>query len=305
MNDLIILLPEFICESVTECFTDYIISFYRLKENFTIDIDDLKDKLGSRPSVIFIMHYFGKVQPMSILNQVRILADSSNSIIIEDTTHSVFSKKSTIGDYMVCSIRKWLPLPGGGVLYYNRNIIGVDSPNYPKSLDNKRSYGMILKDMFIKNGYDCNNEYRRIFRESENVLDRQREIYGISDFSRFIGSCVSVNKIRERRKHNYERLIKKLKKIGVTAAISLEEWETPLTCVLRVPEREKFRSYLMDKHIYCAVHWPFDGKNADQRPFAIKNEKELISLPIDQRYDDNYIDYMLEAVENYGGDLIF
>lgn len=305
LNNMTIILPEFICESVTECFVNYNILFYRLKEDFTIDIDDLRKKIGGRSSVIFIMHYFGKVQPTSILRQVRLLADDSESLIIEDTTHSVFSRKRTIGDYLVCSIRKWLPLPGGGVLYYNQNRLGVDFPNYSKSINNNRTYGMILKDMFLKKGFDCNREYRRIFRDSEEMLDKQEDIYEISDLARFIGSCTSIEVIKEKRKHNYDRLTKKLETIGVTAAVSLEKSEVPLTCVLRVPERARFKDYLMEKNIYCAVHWPFDRIEEEQRPFAIKNAKELISLPIDQRYDDDHIDYLFKTIEEYGGELLF
>lgn len=37
--------------------------------------------------------------------------------IVEDTTHSVFSVRRTIGDLCVCSLRKWFALPGGGALY--------------------------------------------------------------------------------------------------------------------------------------------------------------------------------------------
>ena len=101
------------------------VTYYKLKEDFSIDLDDIKAKIQGRNTILFIMHYFGSLQKSDILSEVRSLADKNGAIIIEDITHSLFTRSQTIGDYMICSIRKWLPIPGGGSLYYHH-----DSFNY-------------------------------------------------------------------------------------------------------------------------------------------------------------------------------
>ena len=53
------------------------------------------------------------------------------------------------------------------------------------------------------------------------------------------------------------------------------------------------------------MHWPFDGMYPDQRPLAIRNAKELISLPMDQRYNKTHMTYMIDILEKYGGELSF
>lgn len=300
-----ILLPEFICESVTDCFDRKKISYYKLKDDFTVDVDDLQKKVGNGHIVLFLMHYFGSLQPSHKLEKVRIMADQSDSIIIEDTTHSIFTRRQTIGDYAICSIRKWIPISGGGVLYYNRAPLEFGEPNYPKSTDNIRSYGMILKDMFLNYGFNCNSEYRRFFSESERRVDNQTEIYGLSDFSRFIGSCVSINHLIETRRRNFQQLDRLLDKCGVKPVVDFASSSVPLVYPIRVNHRDSLRAYLMDNKIYCAVHWPFDNHQPMQRPFAVKNAEELISLPIDQRYGEVHMHYLIDVLSRYGGDLLF
>jgi len=300
-----VLLPEFICESVSNCFIHSKINFYKLNEDFSIDIADLNRKLSSSTKVIFLMHFFGTLQPVSILSSLRTIANDNGCIIIEDTTHSVFSSKTTIGDYMICSIRKWMPVSKGGLLYYNQNKLDVSQPNYSKSIDNNRSYAMILKTLFLKQGLDVNGEYREIFVKSENDLDNQKEILMMSDFSTFVARCNSIDVLTERRKRNYEMLYKALNERGVKPAIELYPDEIPFTFPMRVRDRDALREYLIDNRIYCAVHWPFDELQRENRMFAVKNSRELISLPIDQRYDDKHITYLIEVLSKYGGDLLY
>ena len=265
-----VMLPEFICESVIRSFDGHPITFYRLNTDFTVDTEDLSKKITSGCAV-FLMHYFGAVQPSSILQRVLDLCAARNCLIIEDTTHSIISKPSTIGDYQVCSIRKWLPIPGGGVLYSKEDRLGIMKASHPVSENNERTYGMILKDLFLKGKLDCNQEYRGIFAFCEEQLDRQEEIYQISDLARFISSCFSVNEIRKRRITNYRILQSKLKEPGIFPALSLSDDQCPLSLPIHVSERDKLRQHLMENRIYCAVHWPFDGHCLEDRPFARKS----------------------------------
>lgn len=300
-----ILLPEFICESVTNCFDKSKVAYYRLEKDFSVNIDNLQEQIGNAPAIIFVMNYFGMIQSSATLQKIRLLADQSGSVIIEDTTHSIFSKKQTIGDYMICSLRKWIPISGGGVLYYNCNLLNFINPDYRESIDNSRIYGMILKDLFLNKGFECNSEYRRIFSDSEFKLDEQVEILGISDFSKYLASCVSIEEMIEKRKTNFEQLDNAMRKIGIQPVVNIDSMSTPLAYPIRVKNRNKFRTYLANKNIYTAVHWPFDGYKPAQRPFAIQNAMELISLPIDQRYSKEYIQYLINTIQTYGGDLLF
>ena len=113
-----ILLPEFICESVSDCFPPEKTAYYRLQPDFTVNVDDLKTKISDKTRLLFVMHYFGAVQPQTLLEEIRTLARQHNCVIVEDTTHSLFSRKSTVGDYtdwsaiwrLFCTLTVWQPV---------------------------------------------------------------------------------------------------------------------------------------------------------------------------------------------------
>lgn len=140
---------------------------------------------------------------------------------------------------------------------------------------------------------------------SEARLDGQKEIYGISDFARFIASCSSIERLKHRRKRNYDILMNALIAEGVYPAIAIKRSDTPLVYPLRVRDRDKLRNFLLNKQVYCAIHWPFDNHKSEQRAFAKKNADELLSLPIDQRYDESHIQYLIDTLKMLGGGLQF
>lgn len=298
-----VLLPEFICESVINCFDKENIIFYKVDERFQIDLADLKGKLARNVRVLFFAHYFGAVQAKETTEEIRSIAEKTNITIIEDITQSLFSVKKFVGDYIVCSVRKWVPLPGGGTLSMINNNLNISIPNLPKSTDNYRAAGMILKDLYLQHQFDCNKKYREIFVRTEELLDQRVDNKMMSDFSLFLLRCYDVREIILKRKANYQYLKKQLKPFSLLPTVYLKDEDCPLALVLRVNERDRFRRFLIGNHIFCAVHWPYDGINSDARSMAVKNSNTLISLPIDQRYSFEHIDYMVKIISKYRGDL--
>lgn len=301
-TDGIVLLPEFICESVIRCFDGKRIDFYKIHYDFTIDIENIEECLRKHTNpnvkVIFLMHYFGQVQPGDRLQALKKIAEVHQITMIEDTTHSIFSKKNTIGDYVVSSIRKWMPIPKGGVLYTTKNLPRPAKAEIPVSTENERADGMILKHLFLKGILDCNKEYREIFAACEKVLDKQKNICQLSDFSRFVISCINIKTIISARKENYRFLAEKIGESGLAPACRLGPDDCPFVFPVRVPERDRFRQYLADHKIYCAVHWPFDNTMREARQSAVDNGNSLISLPIDQRYGELEMEYMANVILN-------
>lgn len=301
-DEKIVLLPEFICESVTNCFKQDMVRFYKIRDNFDIDFDSLCENLDN-VGTIFICHYFGYLQSEDIVKKIRKLADDRGIVLVEDFTQSLFSFETLIGDYGIASIRKWMKVSQGGILFSNRELPDVTS--LEKSTDNSRAYGMILKDMFLKDELDANEKYRQIFTECENRVDTLSDVKRISDFAFFAMQCVDIGELVNKRKENGQYLLKQLAQIGLKPVKEYIEEECPLAIPLRVKNRDAFRTYMIENRVYCAVHWPFDGIRACERPGAKYNADTLISLPIDQRYGKTEIDYMIEVIKNYGGELLF
>lgn len=298
----VVLLPEFICESVIECFSDQQVVFYRIGIDFQIDLDDLASKLNQNVKLLFLMHYFGELQSESSLAEIERQVAASGCTVLEDATHSLFTASHTIGDYVVASIRKWMPVPHGGVLVViNDKLVLPNCDSYDVG-DDRRAIAMVLKDVFLQGELDCNDYYRNVFSECEKGLDERSGRYAMSEFSRFCASCVSVADLKEKRKANYIILERLLDEIGIRPAMSLSPDSCPLCLCIRASNRDDLRSYLTDNRIYCAVHWPFDGLMAHERPMAELNGAELLSLPIDQRYGKLEMEHLASVLSQFWGD---
>ncbi len=314
-----VLLPSYICMSVIESFVQENIVFYDLKENFEIEEQGLYDLLGSGDydgGIFFLMHYFGTLQKEETLQQIQFLCERHDITIIEDTTHSFLTKERTIGDYCIASLRKWMPIPEGGVIYSNNGL-----PDEWHELEHARvSYkidAMVLKQLFLgkadsyrelENVEPVNGAYRRIFVEEEEKIGKDGRRFAISDLSAFLLQCEDISEIRERRAVNYLLLGELLEHNG----IELYGWKqnrqsiqmrvaAPFTATLFLAgmDRDKFRSYLQEQKIYCAVHWPIEAK--EQYRYAKVSEwaENLISLPIDQRYGEAHMQYLAETIIEY------
>ena len=125
--------------------------------------------------------------------------------------------------------------------------------------------------------------------------------------NQFIIECNSIQEIIQRRKENAVYLEERLKieRPEVIPTICWNREDCPFVFPLRVPERDAFRRYLMEHRVYSAIHWPKDEFMSVERKQAIKNARELISLPIDQRYGREHMNYLAETIRNYRGELAF
>ena len=296
----IVLLPAYICESVIDVYKkDNQIRFYKINRDMTIDIDDLQSKMDSQVTVVYLMHYFGSVQNQKVLKYLEDTKKEYGYTIIEDTTHSIFTKERTIGDYCVCSLRKWFPVADGGVLYTKKNVTDIwDMAEYRKNYFVDSLEAMILKKYYIQYGVDCNSIYREIFAKSEQRLDMQTEIYQMSDISKNILECISITQLQAKRKKNYGQLKGKLKNVPVKDVLSTDNF-VPLVYPVYVENRNQFRQYLMENKIYCAVHRPLAGTGLETDLDAVKIYENIISLPIDQRYESMHMEYLAQVIEAY------
>lgn len=297
-----VLLPEYLCESVIKSFPAHKIIFYKIKSNLEIDLNDLMSKIDNKVGTILFVNYFGYIQSELITNSIKLKAKRYGITVIEDNTQSLLSKHSIVGDYAVASIRKWIPIPNGGVLYSNKHNIkdALSGRNFENSIDNRKINALILKHLFLNEGLDVNLEYRKIFAECEEAFENSNPKY-ISDLSEFIIKCFDCDVIIEKRKQNYRILEKLLFDLDIVPIRELMDNECPLVLPIRIKQRNSFKSYLMDNKVYCAVHWPFDGFKSDDRKMAIHNSETLISLPIDQRYNEEDMLYLAYIIKKYVG----
>ena len=292
-----IALPEYICESVRNCFNDVEVVYYTVDQQFHIIWDDLIDICNNSNVDTIYLHYFnGYIDESYDFVRLNKLKEKKNIQIIEDTTHSFFSNKHTIGDYCICSLRKWFAIPDGGVLYskkkFKKEILKVNNW-YELKYE-----AMIKKNNYLKGLCDNKSEFLNTFSKVENMLDNQKESFRISEISLNILKTIDLKNIMQKRVDNYIILGKAFEDNGYKL-IALEGInQVPLFCTIYVDRRDDMRNYLIKNNIYCPVHWPLYNE-LQKRKNAIHNTMHELSIPIDQRYSENEMSYIINKVKKY------
>lgn len=292
-----ILMPEYICESVIEAFDErFQIRYYEVDEKLNISMESLKLNMDENVSAVYLMHYFGQLQNQEVLNYIKGQRNIYKYKIIEDTTHSIFTEQCTIGDYCICSIRKWFPVPDGGVLYSRDNMEKIESISLNKQTSIPKLEAMILKKYFLEYQINVNTIYREIFMREEEKLNDTVELKEISDISRSLLECYSITDMKRKRKENYNKLI--ANKNSIYAEVLSEEIEfTPFMFPIYKKKRDVFRQYLMENKIYCAIHWPYLASFKGKKSEYIS--EHILSLPIDQRYNWECMEYIVNVINRF------
>lgn len=119
-----ILLPAFHCTALVEPVmrAGYEPVFYRLRQDFSIDLDDLRSKMSASAGFVVIVHFFGF--PASEMESVLALAHANGSLVVEDCAHSFLSHTGSHyvghrGDFALFSYYKFAPSLAGGALGIN------------------------------------------------------------------------------------------------------------------------------------------------------------------------------------------
>lgn len=295
-----ILIPDYICESVNQCFSDREIHYYRVNRDFTVDIASfMSQSMQFNPRIVFVMNYWGITMDQKEQGYIREYCDQKDMIIVEDTSHSVFSKAVTVGDYCVCSIRKWFPVARGGLLYSKKPLqFDGELIKYGASEDKLIAQG--LKQLYIREGNsDYSIIYRKIFSNDIKQLNEQHEIFYMPPFSRFILERLSIGDVIKKRKRNLIMLNRNIiaYSLPVRPAANFPTDIVPFAFPIYVKNRDELRRYLEKKQIYCAIHWPMGWKDTDLGCCAMSSE--IISLNIDQRYGSDEMNRIAKEIFNF------
>ena len=78
---------------------------------------------------------------------------------------------------------------------------------------------------------------------------------------------------------------------------SLPEYVCPLGFPIRTKDRDKLQAFFATKGIFLPVHWLRPREvSPDEFPDAAMLAEQELTVPIDQRYGLQHMDYILEAL---------
>ena len=211
----IALLPALSCESMIVPFTinGLDVRFYSLLPELTVDYENLKRilrDLNKSEVIVLYMNYFGI--PQLSEKQLTLLRLIYNNVtFIEDRTHSLFcsSKHSFEPDYIVASIRKWISMPDGGLLWHRNIEENFNEPNSNRTeYTEKKILAQWLKSQYHKYGNErIKAEYRAIFSTVSALIDNDPNPAGMSITSQLIMRTIDYQSVIARRRENIETLM--------------------------------------------------------------------------------------------------
>jgi perosamine synthetase len=119
-----VLIPAYHCLSMVDpvLWTGAQVDYYRIREDTSVDLDDVRSRIGPKTRVLMISHYFGFPQDMKA---IRELCDATGLILIEDCAHAFHGEFAgaplgSFGDYTIASPMKFFPIYDGGLLSSSR-----------------------------------------------------------------------------------------------------------------------------------------------------------------------------------------
>ncbi|XMB72263.1 hypothetical protein RJI07_09175 [Mycoplasmatota bacterium WC30] len=298
------LLPSFICSSVILPFEiyGYEIDYYDLDEYFKpVNIDSIID---SNVGLFLHMGYFGFTCNDALYDAISLLK-SKSVIVVEDATHTLFSKhlKKIDNDFVIGSIRKWFGIPSGGFLA-SRDNLKFEPLNCTSEFINIRYQGLLQKfDYIISNNESIKADYLAAFAKAELILDNDIKPCKIDNISKTIIKNVDDTKIKFSRRENYYYLSRYLSGVKNIKIIypDIENNITPMFFpIYVVGKRDELRNHLISNKIYCPIHWPVSPK-INKKISEITNGiyESILSIPCDQRYNIEEMDIIVCCIRDF------
>ena len=224
-------------------------------------------------------------------------------MIIEDITHSLYTKHPKFigfGDYVLGSLRKWLPIPDGAFLS-STNLI----PDFPVD-DGYNEYSFnyfvaqVMKGIYLHNTDLNKDQFLKINQQAIKSLFSDYTIRNMTSVSqRYISSYDMESLIKQRIK-NYDYLVEKTRNLSFIKPIFTRlEGQVPFGFVVLCEQRDKLLKYLIDNNIYCNIHWKLTNECSNSDDVSEKLSQRILTIPCDQRYGKKEMDYIIHILEAF------
>lgn len=301
-----VLLPDYMCETVKAAVVraGFEPEYYKIGRNYDFVPEEVEGKL-SQNMCLFVAHYFGKRMNQKLLEDIMRWKEQG-IIVIEDITLSLFSSDENngvgFGNYVLGSIRKWLPIPDGGFITSKSEPLPAQiTGNCVSKYTDFYYLVQTMKKEYILGGCQ-NKELKKIYMDyyalSINELFSDYSLYPMSDWTRNYLNNYDQERLIEKRCSNYDYLYKGLSEVDwLKVAVKREKGYLPFGMVILVENRDELLKYLIERNVYCNVHWRLE--DSVENPDLSYLSKHSITIPCDQRYGVEEMDYILRIIKEW------
>ncbi len=276
------MLPALACDSMILPFEMYghKIRYYRLNSDYTIDLSDLDP--GEGRALFLYMDYFGIPSVTDEeLNALR--ARNSRLVFIEDRTHTLPRKRTSSfrPEYTIASLRKWLLIPDGGLLWGKVSCPLSEDTEFSQT----RLKAQNMRYEFLHGGdASLKPEYRKIFSTVSDILDGAKKPAAMSAYAYELAKRTDWKQLRAVRRANAEALISVLSATPLISFIQKQPGMSDLYVPFTVPNRDEVQRRLSAEGIFNTIIWPLTEGQKDYCKTAKFTEENMLAAPCDQRY---------------------
>jgi dTDP-4-amino-4,6-dideoxygalactose transaminase len=294
------------------------IVYYPILRNLEPDLDALARLAKLNPRVIYVIHYLGWPQPMK---EIAALCRERGSILIEDCALSLLSEPhgkplGACGDYSVFCLYKTLPVPNGGLLVQNRNILGelsdLELRRCPRTTAIGRSAELALEalrsraDLVGKALFGIKRAFGRLLRAADvrqvpigNIGWSLGDVnVAMSSICNTVMKRLDYDRIRRQRRENFQLLRQRLQGRVTMLREDLEEGVCPLFFPILVRDKHAVARALWQRGIGAVEFWNEVRPLADRDsgPEAQYLRAHVLELPIHQDVGPSQVEYIADQV---------
>lgn len=295
------------------------IRYFTIGRNLEPDLAELERLCRYHsPRALFVIHYLGWPQPMK---EIMALCREREMMLIEDCALALCSEVDgqplgTFGDYSIFCLYKTLPVPNGGLLVQNRNVL--DELNRLELLPcdiasvGGRSAELVLEWIrscsdglgnalcLLKTGIGKTLSPLRLRRlpVGDIGFDIGSVNTAMSSLTSRLLKLLDYKGIRQRRRENFLLLYQKLADRATLLREDLEEGVCPLFFPILVPDKHSAARTLWQRGIAAVEFWNFGDSEARGKEFSEAQflRKHVLELPIHQDVTPEQIQYIADQV---------
>jgi dTDP-4-amino-4,6-dideoxygalactose transaminase len=283
--------PSYLCHTILNAISHSHrkIKFYEV--NYDLEITSLEwIKKVNHGDLVISVDYFGFIPDPHFLVE----AGKRGAWILEDASQALLT--DSVGqnsNFVVYSPRKFLGVPDGGILSMKGDSQLPDTTleNLPNNWWLNAFLASVLRREFDFHG--GTREWFELFQSSE--YNAPIGPYKMSDLTEgLILNSFDYSTISRHRIKNYQTLSEKLGNLALFPI--LPDRTVPLGYPIRTNKRDVVRRALFENNIYPPVHWSIQKTVPLIFKESHRLSTEIMTLPCDQRYNDQDMARISELV---------
>lgn len=308
-----VLLPDYLCLSVISAVEAAGIpyEFYQVRENLEIDYQSLFSKIDETVGMIYVIHYFSVPQPRWIVRRLQRIREKYGILLMEDITQALFSRdeeRMGFGDYVVASLRKWLPMTDGGLLAIRDGVKGAwEKPQLADAYDESVYRELLISVMRLQYANKPHLE-KGLYLDYEKKANASRYTdlrpRHMTEASKHILTHADLDALANRRIENFNYLYERLQKVDSVRILSRpldgQGNYVPFGLTVLTEDRDGMYRHLVENNIIPEIQWILPTDYYEPGEDARMLSQHNLMLQCDQRYSIPEMRYVADVIEAYG-----